>query len=84
MSRILLLGAYGLAGRAIAEAIVRTSSHVVLASGRRHDRLAAQFAGADPSRLQILPLDATDARALGELGDAVTILTILGGNLGTQ
>ena len=59
-SKILVLGAYGLAGRAIVEQLCRTAQQTVVASGRRWERLRQEFG----ERLETLELDATDAAQL--------------------
>lgn len=61
---ILLLGAYGLAGRAILDRLVRTSGYRVLAAGRDAAKLAPLLSGHDPDRVVALALDVTDFEAL--------------------
>jgi len=61
---VLVLGAYGLAGRAIVERLLRDTPHDIIASGRRPERLASEFVNADRSRLETRVLDATDSAAL--------------------
>lgn len=57
--RVLVLGAYGLAGREIVRALLRVPGCAVVASGRRRDRLDQQFARS-ANGLATLLLDATD------------------------
>jgi short subunit dehydrogenase-like uncharacterized protein len=61
---ILVLGAYGLAGRAIVQELLDTTPHTVTASGRNTHRLTALCDAHANERLRALPLDATDDRAL--------------------
>jgi short subunit dehydrogenase-like uncharacterized protein len=63
-ARILVLGAYGLAGRVIVEALRRTPDHTVIASGRRRARLDEQFTGLQGAPVETLVLDTTDATKL--------------------
>lgn len=63
-STILVLGAYGLAGRAIVREILDTTPHHVLAAGRKADRLATMAVELPTDRVRTLVLDATDAAAL--------------------
>jgi len=61
---ILVLGAYGLAGRAIVQELLDTTPYTVTASGRNTDRLAALYDAHANERLHVHPLDATDEQAL--------------------
>lgn len=62
--RILVLGAYGLAGRAMVERLAETTDLPVTAAGRRADQLAALRAETGGDRVDTLVLDAADAAAL--------------------
>jgi len=61
---ILVLGAYGLAGRGIIERIATRSAYCVTAAGRRADKLQALLKVAGSNRVRTLVLDATDVSAL--------------------
>jgi short subunit dehydrogenase-like uncharacterized protein len=63
-STILVLGAYGLAGRAIVKEILDTTPHQVLAAGRKADRLATMVVELPTDRVRTIVLDATDVAAL--------------------
>jgi short subunit dehydrogenase-like uncharacterized protein len=73
-SKILVLGAYGLAGRAIVEQVCRTSQQTVVASGRRRDRLQKEFGARRGECLETLELDATDAAQLRRACAAVDLV----------
>jgi short subunit dehydrogenase-like uncharacterized protein len=62
--RILVLGAYGLAGRAIVERLAARTTHPVVAAGRRADKLQALLKALGSDRIHALVLDATDVTAL--------------------
>ncbi len=64
MGSVLVLGAYGLAGRAIVRRLLAATDAKVVASGRRSDRLVEEFSGDSSGRLRTLALDATDSTAL--------------------
>ncbi|MCB9475271.1 MAG: saccharopine dehydrogenase NADP-binding domain-containing protein [Deltaproteobacteria bacterium] len=59
---VLVLGAYGLAGRAIVQALAASGGLRVVASGRRAEKLDEQFAG--NTNVERLVLDATDKAEL--------------------
>lgn len=61
---ILLLGAYGLAGRAILKEILDTTPHQLIAAGRKAARLSNLVVELPTDRVRTLVLDATDATAL--------------------
>ena len=62
--QILVLGAYGLAGRAIVERLAVGTTHSVVASGRSADKLQALLKQIGSDRVRALVLDAADATAL--------------------
>lgn len=62
--RILVLGAYGLAGRAIVERLAAKTGWPLTAAGRRADKLAALRAETGGDRVDTLVLDAADTAAL--------------------
>jgi short subunit dehydrogenase-like uncharacterized protein len=64
--QILVLGAYGLAGRAIVQRLAAETTHSVVAAGRRADKLHALLKETASDRLRPLVLDATDLPALRE------------------
>ncbi len=61
---ILVLGAYGLAGRAVVARLVQRTALQVIAAGRDAAKLAASLAGYDAARVTARVFDATDAAAL--------------------
>lgn len=61
---ILLLGAYGLAGRTIFDGLLRKTSRRIIAAGRRRDRLDSLTAGKTDNRVALLEMDAADREAL--------------------
>ena len=63
-THILVLGAYGLAGRAIVERLAARTTHSVVAAGRRVDKLQALLKAIGSDRVHALVLDATDVSAL--------------------
>lgn len=64
MKRILVLGAYGLAGRAIVAQLLRTTPHHVILAGRRVDKLAAIAETCEAARVSVAVVDAVDKGAL--------------------
>jgi short subunit dehydrogenase-like uncharacterized protein len=62
--QILVLGAYGLAGRAVVERLTARTTHSVVAAGRRADKLQALLKEIRSDRVSPLVLDATDVSAL--------------------
>ena len=62
--QILVLGAYGLAGRAIVERLATRTVYCVAAAGRRADKLQALLKETGNDRVGALVLDATDVSAL--------------------
>lgn len=76
---ILVLGAYGLAGRAIVERLVARTSYPVLAAGRNPDRLYGLVPGYDPARIRTLTVDvADDASLRAACSDAAFIINAVG------
>ena len=63
-THIIVLGAYGLAGRAIVERLAARTTHSVVAAGRRADKLQALLKAIGSDRVHALVLDATDVSAL--------------------
>jgi hypothetical protein len=63
---ILVLGAYGLAGRAIVERLTARTPHSVVAAGRSADKLHALLKQSDSRRVHSLVLDVTNLSALRE------------------
>ncbi len=61
---ILVLGAYGLAGRAIVNRLVRKTPYAVIAAGRDSVKLDAVLGALDSDRVRPCILDALDASAL--------------------
>lgn len=61
---ILVLGAYGLAGRAIVERLADRTAYSVVAAGRRADRLRSLLKEIGTERVRTLEMDATDDSAL--------------------
>ncbi|HOZ49150.1 MAG TPA: saccharopine dehydrogenase NADP-binding domain-containing protein [Candidatus Hydrogenedentes bacterium] len=57
---ILVLGAYGLAGRAIVQGLVDRTPHHIVAAGRNPDRLQAFVAGFTNERVESRVLDVAD------------------------
>ena len=74
MGSVLVLGAYGLAGRAVVAAVLRTTQCRVVAAGRHAERLAAEFGAADPARLTTSVVDVTDAAALQRACEPVDLV----------
>jgi uncharacterized protein YbjT (DUF2867 family) len=64
---IVVLGAYGLAGRAIVERLVRRTHYAVVAAGRNRVKLREQLARLDSTRVRECVLDADDAAAVRAL-----------------
>jgi len=62
--QVLVLGAYGLAGRAIVERLAARTTHSVVAAGRRADKLQALLKEIGSGRVRTLVLEATDFPAL--------------------
>lgn len=62
--QILLLGAYGLAGRAIAERLASHTDYTIIAAGRNRDKLEQLLKDGNSGRMQLLVLDATDVMSL--------------------
>ncbi|NLV46426.1 MAG: hypothetical protein GXY07_18240 [Candidatus Hydrogenedentes bacterium] len=65
--KVLVLGAYGLAGRAIVERLREKTPFQIIATGRDPVRLEALYNALLTQRLQTRVLDATDAAALGDV-----------------
>ena len=61
---IVVLGAYGLAGRAIVERLVRRTHYAVVAAGRNRVKLREQLARLDSSRVRECVMDADDGAAV--------------------
>ncbi|HOX38139.1 MAG TPA: saccharopine dehydrogenase NADP-binding domain-containing protein [Candidatus Brocadiia bacterium] len=64
--RVLVLGAYGLAGRAIVRRLAERTGYSIIAAGRSGERLAALLEEIGSDRATPLTLDATDAPSLGK------------------
>ncbi len=71
---ILVLGAYGLAGRAIVERLTARTPHTVVAAGRSGDKLHALLKQSDSRRVRPLVLDVTNLSALREACAAVSFV----------
>lgn len=79
MTTVLVLGAYGLAGRAIVDRLLRATSLDVIATGRRQERLEAEFADRASGRLQLRRLDAESVDALtAACRDADVVINAVG------
>lgn len=79
MTTVLVLGAYGLAGRAIVDRLLRATSLRVIATGRRQERLETEFAGRASARLHLRRLDAESAEALAAAcADADVVINAVG------
>lgn len=63
-TRILVLGAYGLAGRAIVERLATRTAYSVVAAGRKADKLRESLKTIGSDRTRALVLDATDVSGL--------------------
>ncbi len=63
---ILVLGAYGLAGRAIVQRLAERTNYSIAAAGRRHDKLQRVLKALDSRRVRALVFDATDVTRLRE------------------
>lgn len=64
--QVLVLGAYGLAGRAIVARLVEHTGYSVTAAGRNREKLDSALQSLDSARVRGRVLDATDAAALRE------------------
>lgn len=64
MAKVLVLGAYGLAGREIVRGLIEKTELAVVASGRNEAKLAALASRLDGTRLRTRVLDAYDPNAL--------------------
>lgn len=74
---VLVLGAYGMAGRAVVAALRRDTRLPILAAGRRADRLGALVG--DDGRVGTRRLDLADAAALRRAcGEAGTVINCVG------
>ncbi len=62
--QILLLGAYGLAGRAIAERLTSHTDYTIIAAGRNRNKMEQLLKDGNRDRTQLLVLDATDVMSL--------------------
>lgn len=71
---ILLLGAYGLAGRAILDRLLRTTPYRVIAAGRDLARLGPLLSGHGPARATALALDVTNSGALREACEGASLV----------
>lgn len=63
-AEILVSGAYGLAGRAIVQRLIKRTPHNIIAAGRKEDRLRSLLRETDSAHVNLLVLDATDVPAL--------------------
>lgn len=71
---ILVLGAYGLAGRAIVRGLLEAAPFHVVAAGRKPDMLRALAEGVDKERLGTLVLDVADKIALRAACDSASLV----------
>ncbi|HPO11921.1 MAG TPA: saccharopine dehydrogenase NADP-binding domain-containing protein [Candidatus Hydrogenedentes bacterium] len=71
---ILVLGAYGLAGRAIVRGLLADTPYHVVAAGRKPDMLRALAEGEDKERLETLVLDVADKIALRTACDSASLV----------
>jgi len=62
---VLILGAYGLAGRTIFDGLLRKTALNIIVAGRRREKLQALVGGAG-SRVELLTLDAADREVLSK------------------
>lgn len=77
--QIPVLGAYGLAGRAIVARLVEMTCYSIVAAGRNHEKLDAVLQSLDRARVRGLVLDATDAAALRDAcGGAAFVINAVG------
>ncbi|MCC6144601.1 MAG: saccharopine dehydrogenase NADP-binding domain-containing protein [Candidatus Hydrogenedentes bacterium] len=77
--RILLLGAYGLAGRSILRQLIERTSFEVLATGRNEDRLQQVVEPFKRSRIDTAVVDVLDGRALSQAcADADLVINATG------
>jgi saccharopine dehydrogenase-like NADP-dependent oxidoreductase len=75
----LVLGAYGLAGRAIVTGFLEKTELHVLAAGRNAEKLATLYGAGEGERLQIRLLDIADAAALRRAcGEATLVVNAVG------
>ena len=63
---IIVLGAYGLAGRTIVRGLIERTDHDLIAAGRDPQRLDSLLSAFPESRCRPLVLDASDPEALGK------------------
>lgn len=74
-SSILVLGAYGLAGRAIVKRLAETTPYAIVAAGRSSDKLQSVLKEMDTGEhVRGLTLDATDTAALREACDRASFV----------
>lgn len=71
---VLVLGAYGLAGRAIVEELVRDTSYLVYAAGRSAEKLGHLQTALDSDRVRIRVLDAQDRGPLRSACDEASLV----------
>lgn len=71
---VLVLGAYGLAGRAIVARLLEKTPFYVIAAGRDFARLQSLYGDTGTGRVQIRILDATDGDALCEACKGVSFV----------
>lgn len=78
-ANILVLGAYGLAGRAIVERLAARTAYSVVAAGRKEDKLRASLKAIGGDQVRALVLDATDGAGLHDAcADASFVINAVG------
>lgn len=78
-AHILVLGAYGLAGRAIVKQLLHTTPFHVIAAGRDPEKLRATLSPHASTRLTATPFDAADAQCLrAQCGKADFVVNAVG------
>ena len=76
---VLVLGAYGLAGRAIVARLLQTTALKVIAAGRNPDKLHSALAAYGDERVRACVFDAMDADALrSACADAAVVINAAG------
>lgn len=76
---ILLLGAYGLAGRTIFQGLLRKTAFSIVAAGRSRAKLDALIYGASRDRVETLVLDVADRDALrGACASSALVINAIG------
>lgn len=76
---VLVLGAYGGSGRAVAPLLVERTGARVIAAGRKRERLAAVVDGLDPGRVSTQIVDVADLEAVaGACARAALVINCVG------